>query len=41
MIDLDDKTLSIIEGNPKNGKVAYIFSMSSKELSHRKINQYH
>jgi hypothetical protein len=39
MIDLDDKTLSIIEGNPKNGKVAYIFSMSSKELSHRKINQ--
>uniref|UniRef100_A0A6M2F9E6 Peptidase C45 hydrolase domain-containing protein n=1 Tax=Populus davidiana TaxID=266767 RepID=A0A6M2F9E6_9ROSI len=41
MIDLDDKTLSIIEGNPKNGKVAYIFSMSSKELSHRKINQYY
>ncbi|KAF9685889.1 hypothetical protein SADUNF_Sadunf03G0101500 [Salix dunnii] len=41
MIDLDDKTLSIIEGNPKNGKVACIFSMSTKELSHIEINQYY
>ncbi|KAG8659078.1 uncharacterized protein LOC110604872 [Manihot esculenta] len=27
LIDLDDQTLTIIEGNPKNGKVSYVFSM--------------
>ncbi|KAM7525833.1 hypothetical protein LguiA_015735 [Lonicera macranthoides] len=28
VIDLDEQTLSIIEGNPKNGDVPYVFSMS-------------
>ncbi|KDP25726.1 hypothetical protein JCGZ_23947 [Jatropha curcas] len=32
LIDLDDQTLSIIEGNPKKGKVSYVFSMSAGEL---------
>ncbi|WCJ26424.1 hypothetical protein M5689_008240 [Euphorbia peplus] len=31
VIDLDDQTLSIIEGNPKNGKASYIFSIFAKE----------
>ncbi|XVF13031.1 hypothetical protein REPUB_Repub08aG0172700 [Reevesia pubescens] len=33
VIDLDEKTLTIIEGNPKNGIVSHVFSMSSKELN--------
>ncbi|XP_050230255.1 uncharacterized protein LOC126679300 [Mercurialis annua] len=31
LIDLDDQTLSIIEGNPTKGEVSYVFSMSAKE----------
>ncbi|KAJ4832347.1 hypothetical protein Tsubulata_002134 [Turnera subulata] len=36
VIDLDDQTLTIIEGNPKNGNISYVFCMSSGEL---KISQ--
>ncbi|XP_065858757.1 uncharacterized protein [Euphorbia lathyris] len=32
VIDLDDQTLSIIEGNPKNGKVSYVFSITATQL---------
>ncbi|KAI7988786.1 hypothetical protein LOK49_LG13G01073 [Camellia lanceoleosa] len=33
MIDLDEETLSIIEGNPKEGKVTHVLKMSSKEVN--------
>ncbi|GLT48151.1 hypothetical protein SLA2020_217920 [Shorea laevis] len=32
VIDLDERTLEIIEGNPKKGKVSCVFSLSSGEL---------
>ncbi|GAV63530.1 AAT domain-containing protein [Cephalotus follicularis] len=32
VIDLDEQTLMIIEGNPKNGETSHVFSMSSKEF---------
>ncbi|KAK9276361.1 hypothetical protein L1049_005893 [Liquidambar formosana] len=32
VIDLDEQTLSIIEGNPKKSEVSFVFSMSSKEF---------
>lgn len=32
VFDLDEQTLSIIEGNPKNGDVSRVFSLTSKEL---------
>uniref|UniRef100_A0A2N9FHP1 Peptidase C45 hydrolase domain-containing protein n=1 Tax=Fagus sylvatica TaxID=28930 RepID=A0A2N9FHP1_FAGSY len=32
VIDLDENTLSIIEGNPKKGVASHIFNMSSKEF---------
>ncbi|EEF51285.1 uncharacterized protein LOC8287709 isoform X2 [Ricinus communis] len=31
LIDLDDQTLSIIEGNPQKGEASYVFSMSTRE----------
>uniref|UniRef100_A0A2P2JI43 Uncharacterized protein n=1 Tax=Rhizophora mucronata TaxID=61149 RepID=A0A2P2JI43_RHIMU len=39
MIDLNDKTLSIIEGNPKDGNVSYVLSMSSAESMIPKLEQ--
>ncbi|XP_062147133.1 uncharacterized protein LOC133854883 isoform X2 [Alnus glutinosa] len=32
VIDLDEQTLSIIEGNPKEGEASHVFTMSSKEI---------
>jgi hypothetical protein len=32
VIDLDEQTLSIIEGNPKKGEASHVFTMSSKEI---------
>jgi hypothetical protein len=32
VIDLDEQTLSIIEGNPKKVEASHIFTMSSKEF---------
>ncbi|XP_010272556.1 PREDICTED: uncharacterized protein LOC104608307 [Nelumbo nucifera] len=32
VIDLDEQTLSIIQGNPKNGEISHVFSMSSKKF---------
>ncbi|KAJ8768567.1 hypothetical protein K2173_022678 [Erythroxylum novogranatense] len=29
IIDLDNQTMSVMEGNPKNGEYSYVFSMSS------------
>lgn len=33
IIDLDEQTLSIIAGNPKNGDISHVFSISSKHKS--------
>lgn len=38
VIDLDERTLTIIEGNPKYGKVSHVFSMSSNELNLKLVN---
>ncbi|XWS61679.1 hypothetical protein CRYUN_Cryun07bG0146700 [Craigia yunnanensis] len=38
VIDLDEKTLTIVEGNPKKGKVSHVFSMSSKDLKCNLVN---
>ncbi|XWS48850.1 hypothetical protein CRYUN_Cryun13aG0112100 [Craigia yunnanensis] len=38
VIDLDEKTLTIVEGNPKKGKVSHVFSMSSKDLNRDLVN---
>ena len=32
VIDLDEQTFSIIEGNPKKGEASHVFTMSSKEF---------
>jgi hypothetical protein len=32
VIDLDEQTLSIIEGNPKKGDVSIVFPLSPKKL---------
>ncbi|KAL5750003.1 hypothetical protein ACOSP7_024606 [Xanthoceras sorbifolium] len=32
VIDLDEQTLTIIEGNPKKGEVSHVFSMSSEDF---------
>ncbi|XP_031402552.1 uncharacterized protein LOC116212106 isoform X2 [Punica granatum] len=32
LMDLDQQTMSIIQGNPKNGEISHIFSMLTKEL---------
>ncbi|XP_024032765.1 uncharacterized protein LOC21410717, partial [Morus notabilis] len=31
VIDVDEQTLSIIQGNPQKGKVSHVFNMSSKD----------
>ncbi|XP_021275556.1 uncharacterized protein LOC110410251 [Herrania umbratica] len=38
VIDLDEKTLTIVEGNPKKGKVSHVFSMNSKDLNRDLVN---
>lgn len=32
LIDLDEQTLSIIQGNPKKNVISHVFSMPSVEL---------
>ncbi|PON82501.1 Peptidase C [Trema orientale] len=32
VIDIDQQTLSIIQGNPQNGEVSHVFDMSSKDF---------
>lgn len=32
VIDLDEQTLSIVEGNPRKGEISHIFSLCSKDF---------
>ncbi|KAK8537956.1 hypothetical protein V6N13_096248 [Hibiscus sabdariffa] len=38
VIDLDEKTLTIFEGNPKKGNISYVFSMSSNDFNCKLVN---
>ncbi|XP_039036437.1 uncharacterized protein LOC120173303 [Hibiscus syriacus] len=38
LIDLDEKTLTIIEGNPKKGKISHVFSMSSNDFNSESVD---